>query len=50
MKLLIGEAAVELLLCSQKMKAERLLASGFKFSHPPLQSSVDYVLSEEFPS
>lgn len=50
MKLLIGEAAVELLLCSQKMKAERLLATGFKFSHPTLQSSVDYVLSEEFPS
>jgi uncharacterized protein (TIGR01777 family) len=50
MKLLIGEAAVELLLCSQKMKADRLLATGFKFAHPTLQNAVDYVLSEELPS
>ncbi len=50
MKLLIGEAAVELLLCSQKMKADRLLDSGFKFSHPTLESASDYVLSEELPN
>jgi uncharacterized protein (TIGR01777 family) len=50
MKLLIGEAAVELLLCSQNMSAEKLLATGFKFSHPTLKSAVDYVLSDESPS
>lgn len=46
MKLLIGEAAVELLLCSQKMKAERLEATGFTFSHPTLESASAYVLSK----
>lgn len=50
MKMLIGEAAVELLLCSQKMKAERLEATGFAFSHPTLESATAYVLSDELPS
>jgi uncharacterized protein (TIGR01777 family) len=50
MKLLIGEAAVELLLCSQKMKADRLLSTGFKFAHPTLSEASAYVLSEELPS
>jgi uncharacterized protein (TIGR01777 family) len=50
MKLLIGEAAVELLLCSQKMKAERLMATGFKFAHPTLETATAYVLSEELPN
>jgi uncharacterized protein (TIGR01777 family) len=50
MKLLIGEAAVELLLCSQKMKADRLLATGFKFAHPTLREASAYVLSDELPS
>lgn len=50
MKLLIGEAAVELLLCSQKMKSERLEATGFKFSHPTLESATGYVLSDELPN
>ncbi len=45
MKLLVGEAATELLLCSQKMTADRLVASGFKFDHPDLESAVKYVLS-----
>jgi uncharacterized protein (TIGR01777 family) len=45
MKLLIGEAAQELLLCSQKMKSHRLLESGFEFKHPSLSESVRYVLS-----
>ena len=49
MKLLIGEAAVELLLCSQKMKADRLLATGFKFAHPTLREASAYVLSDELP-
>lgn len=46
MKMLIGEAAVELLLCSQKMKAERLEETGFTFSHPTLESATAYVLSK----
>ena len=45
MKLLIGEAATELLLCSQKMTATRLVDSGFVFEHPDLDSAVKYVLS-----
>ena len=45
MKLLIGVAAVELLLCSQKMKSHRLTESGFEFKHPTLRESVGYVLS-----
>jgi uncharacterized protein (TIGR01777 family) len=46
MRLLIGEAAQELLLCSQKMSADRLLETGFKFTHPTLSDGVRYVLSK----
>jgi NAD dependent epimerase/dehydratase family enzyme len=46
MKLLIGLAAEELLLCSQKMTATKLLESGFKFNHPDLHSAVSYVLAD----
>lgn len=46
MKLLIGVAAEELLLCSQKMTADRLLSTGFKFSHPTLKESVAYVVAK----
>lgn len=46
MSLLIGEAARELLLCSQKMTADRLLATGFKFVHPTLKDGVHYVLTK----
>ena len=45
MNALIGVAAQELLLCSQKMKSHRLEESGFEFKHPTLQESVGYVLS-----
>lgn len=45
MRLLIGKAADELLLCSQKMKSHRLEQSGFVFKHPTLVESVGYVLS-----
>jgi uncharacterized protein (TIGR01777 family) len=45
LKLAFGEGAQELLLCSQKMTADRLLSTGFKFEHPTLTSSVDYVLA-----
>lgn len=45
MQMLIGEAARELLLCSQKMTADKLLATGFEFDHPTLNQSVRYVVS-----
>jgi uncharacterized protein (TIGR01777 family) len=45
MRLLIGVAADELLLCSQKMKSHRLTESGFEFKHPKLDQAVGYVLS-----
>jgi uncharacterized protein len=43
MKALIGEAAVELLLCSQNMSADRLLSTGFKFEHPTLREASAWV-------
>jgi NAD dependent epimerase/dehydratase family enzyme len=46
MRLLIGEAAEELLLCNQKMTADKLLDTGFKFKHPTLQSAIDYVVAK----
>jgi uncharacterized protein (TIGR01777 family) len=46
MKLVIGEAAQELLLVSQKMTANKLLASGFRFQYPDLKSSIDWVVSK----
>lgn len=46
MKLLIGEAAIELLLCSQKMKSARLASTGFVFSHPTLEEATAYVLTK----
>ena len=45
MRLLIGKAADELLLCSQKMKSHRLEKTGFVFKHPTLTESVGYVLN-----
>lgn len=45
MKLVIGVAAEELLLCSQKMSAEKLIKSGYKFNHPTLREVVEYVVS-----
>jgi uncharacterized protein (TIGR01777 family) len=45
LRLVLGEAAVELLLCSQKMNSDKLQATGFSFEHADLESSVRYVLS-----
>jgi uncharacterized protein (TIGR01777 family) len=45
LKLLIGEAAVELLLCSQNMTATRLLETGFKFQHPTLKQASAWVVA-----
>jgi uncharacterized protein (TIGR01777 family) len=44
LKLLIGEAAVELLLCSQNMTADRLIETGFKFAHPTLKEASAWVV------
>jgi uncharacterized protein len=44
LKLMIGEAAVELLLCSQNMTATRLLETGFKFQHPTLKQASAWVV------
>jgi uncharacterized protein (TIGR01777 family) len=46
MRLVIGEAAQELLLCSQKMTCEKLTNTGFKFTHPTLADGVRYVLAD----
>lgn len=46
MKLLIGEAAEELLLVSQKMTANKLISSGFRFRYPDLQSSINWVVAK----
>jgi NAD dependent epimerase/dehydratase family enzyme len=47
MRMLIGEAAQELLLVSQKMTATKLLTSGFRFKYPDLDSSVRWVVSKD---
>lgn len=46
LRLILGEAAVELLLCSQKMTADRLLATGFKFQFAKLQDASDWVVGK----
>ncbi|AIC47826.1 TIGR01777 family oxidoreductase [Rhodoluna lacicola] len=46
LKLFIGEAATELLLCSQNMSADKLLATGFKFSHAKLDEAAAWVVSK----
>jgi uncharacterized protein (TIGR01777 family) len=45
LKLAFQEGAQELLLCSQKMSAERLLATGFVFEHPSLASACKWVVT-----
>ena len=44
-KLLIGIAAEELLLCSQRMTSSRLEGTGYKFNHPTLSEAVEYVVT-----
>ncbi|MFM6971888.1 MAG: TIGR01777 family oxidoreductase [Rhodoluna sp.] len=43
LKLVLGEAATELLLCSQKMTADRLLATGFRFQDATLDQASSWV-------
>lgn len=44
LKLLIGEAASELLLCSQNMSSKKLESTGFEFTHPTLRSAARWVI------
>lgn len=46
LKLVFREGAQELLLCSQKMSADRLLSTGFKFEHPGLESAAKWVCAK----
>jgi uncharacterized protein (TIGR01777 family) len=46
LKLAFGEAASELLLCSQNMSAKKLLDTGFKFQHPTLKEAAAWVVSK----
>jgi uncharacterized protein (TIGR01777 family) len=44
LKLLFGEMADTALLASQRLSAERLLASGYRFRHPTLEAALRHVL------
>jgi len=44
LKLILGEAATELLLCSQNMSAKKLLSIGFIFEHGTLETATAWVL------
>lgn len=46
LKIALGEAASELLLCSQKMTSDRLLATGFKFQDPTLEQAAAWVVGK----
>ena len=43
LRLAFGEGADELLLCNQKMTADKLLATGYKFQHPTLAEASAWV-------
>jgi uncharacterized protein len=44
LKLVFREGSQELLLCSQKMSAKRLLSTGFVFEHPTLEEACRWVV------
>ncbi len=46
LRLAFGEAADELLICNQKMNPQKLLDSGFEFSHPKLAEACSWVLAK----
>lgn len=46
MRLLFGEIADALLLCSQRVMPERLLQSGFRFEYPELNSALIEILKK----
>ena len=47
LRLAFGEGADELLLCSQKMSASRLLETGFVFKHPTLQAAAQWSVGKD---
>jgi len=47
LRMVFGEGADELLLCSQKMSATKLLASGFVFKHPTLESAARWSVGKD---
>ena len=47
LRLAFGEGADELLLCSQNMSPERLVASGYKFVHPTLKIAAAWVVGKD---
>ncbi|MFN5558322.1 MAG: TIGR01777 family oxidoreductase [Rhodoluna sp.] len=47
LKLAFREGAQELLLCSQKMSAKRLIETGFEFQHPTLEQACRWVVKSE---
>lgn len=47
LRLAFGEGADELLLCSQKMSASRLLSTGFVFRHPTLQQAAQWSVGKD---
>jgi uncharacterized protein len=46
LRLAFGEAADELLLCSQNMSAQKLLDTGFKFQHDTLDKAAAWVVNK----
>ncbi len=44
LRLLLGEMAEEVLLCSQRVEPARLLASGHRFQHPELRGALEEML------
>jgi len=47
LRIAFGEGADELLLCSQKMSADRLLPTGFVFKHPTLQAAAAWSVGKD---
>jgi len=43
LRLAFGEGADELLICNQKLAADKLIASGYVFQHPTLDSASSWV-------
>ena len=46
LRILMGEGANEVLLSNQKLSAQKLIDSGFKFEHPDLASAAKWVLGK----
>ena len=47
LRLVFGEGADELLLCSQNMSAARLIESGYTFRHPTLEAAASWVVGKD---